>query len=104
MKIAKYAAPITALAAAVGSVGHLISVLTTEIGEHPDWLAAFGHLATLIAIILLAILLAYLHKRHIYVLKEVQRLTEIAKAAQTAADAAQAALKEIRDAGKELTT
>lgn len=100
-KITQYAAPITALAAAVGSVGHLLNEI---IKDDPSWLTAFGHLATLGAIIALAVLLAYLRRRHIYVLKEVERLSQIAKAAQAAADAAQAALKEIRDAGKEITS
>ena len=105
-KIAKYAAPITALAAVihgVHTIAHAAGFYSNDTG------AAFHvpvvtNLATFALIIGAAIALYYLRKRHIYVLKEVQRLTEIAKAAQTAADAAQAALKEIRDAGKELTT
>lgn len=98
--LTKIAAPVTALAAIAKGGQTLYHALSDD----PEIHVVLGNIATVVAIVGAAIALYYLRKRHIYVLKEVQRVTQIAEAAATAAKAAEAALKAIKDAGKEITT
>ena len=102
----KYAAPVTALAAVIHGI-HTIAYATgfynaTSESFHVPVVVA--NIATFALVVGAAIALYYLRKRHIYVLKELQRLTQIIEEAKTAADDAESALKAIKDTGKEITT